>query len=204
MDPEATAADTPPGDASPGDATSATSSRRARGCAIAVAALVVLVLMGAAAVAEFEKNLTADGRKEQTGRSGSADHPHGAGATARYEDGLRVTVSRPRPHGDGTYSLTVTFENGTGDEVRLGADTFPAPLVVRAGRSGDDDDSGYDMSWPHKDQSTAALVPPLAVGDEREVPIRVTSSRHGIPVTVEITPPGAAYRETAHFQLTLG
>ncbi|GGV53946.1 hypothetical protein GCM10010293_67510 [Streptomyces griseoflavus] len=30
----------------------------------------------------------------------------------RYEDGLKVTVGPPRREADGTYGLTVTYENG--------------------------------------------------------------------------------------------
>ncbi|MFJ9890798.1 hypothetical protein ACIQRW_33790 [Streptomyces sp. NPDC091287] len=201
MDTEATAADTSATDSSPAD-----SSRWFNGCAIAVVAFIVLILLGAAAVTEFEKSLDGDGQMEQPGLSGSVSQPLGPGTTTRYEDGLWVTISRPEPHGDGTYSLTMTFKNGTDEELRLNGDgdAFPPPLVVRAGESGDDDASLYSVTWLNSRKSAAALVPPLPEGEERTVPIHLKPAREGTPVTVEVTPPDAGYRETSHFQVTLG
>ncbi len=199
MDTEATAADTSATDTPPAD-----SSRWFYGCAIAVIAFFVLIMLGAAAVTEFEKNLDGDGQMEQPGLSGSSSQPLGPGATARYEDGLWVTVSRPEPHGNGTYSLTVTFKNGTDEELRLNGDAFPPPLVIRAGESGDDDAGVYSVTRLNSEESAAALVPPLSEGEERTVPVRLKPARKGTPVTVEVTPPDAGYRETAHFQVTLG
>ncbi|WP_097865646.1 hypothetical protein [Streptomyces sp. rh34] len=199
MDTEATAAATSATDPTPAD-----SSRWFYGCAIAVIVFFVLIMLGAAAVTEFEKSLDGDGQMEQPGLSGSVSQPLGPGATARYEDGLWVTVSRPQPHDDGTYSLTVTFKNGTDEELRLNGDSYPPPLAVRAGESGDDYAGGYSVSWLNSEKSRAALVPPLAEGKERGVTVRMKPTRKGVPVTVEVSPPDAGYRETAHFQLTLG
>ncbi|MFJ9108766.1 hypothetical protein [Streptomyces sp. NPDC102283] len=199
MDTEATAADTSATDSSP-----AGSSRGSYGCSIAVIAFFVLIILGAAAVTEFEKSLDGDGQMEQPGLSGSVSQPLGPGMTARYEDGLWVTISRPEPHGDGTYSLTVTFKNGTDEELRLNGDSFPPPLVVRAGESGDDDASLYSLTWLNSEKSAAALVPPLPESQERTVPVRLKPARKGTPVTVEVTPPDAGYRETSHFQVALG
>ncbi|MFI1932425.1 hypothetical protein [Streptomyces sp. NPDC020330] len=204
MDTEATAVDTSATDTSAADPSPADSSRWFYGCAIAAIVFFVLILLGAAAVTEFEKSLDGDGQMEQPGLSGSVSQPLGPGMTARYEDGLSVTVSRPQLHDDGTYSLTVTFKNGTDEQLRLDGDSFPPALVVRAGESGDDYASGYSVSWLNSEKSRAALVPPLAEGKERGVAVRMKPTRSGVPVTVEVTPPDAGYRETAHFQLTLG
>ncbi|MFJ1566089.1 hypothetical protein ACIOG8_18000 [Streptomyces erythrochromogenes] len=56
------------------------------------------------------------------------------------------------------------------------------------------------MNWR---EAGAALVPPLGTDRKRTVPVRVRPSTKGIPVTVEVDPPTAGNRETAHFQLTL-
>ncbi|MFD9380010.1 hypothetical protein ACFWBH_31610 [Streptomyces sp. NPDC059999] len=181
------------------------------GCAIAVAVLTCLVAWGAWALAEFEKGLDGYGQLEQSGPSGYVADPLGPGATARYEDGLKVTVSRPRPEPDGTYSLTVTYKNDTDEELLPGGESpeagvseyGPAPLVVRAGTSLDDYASGYSVSWSNRRESAATLMPTLGTDKKRSVPIRVKPSRKGIPVTVEVDPPSAGFRETAYFQLTL-
>ncbi|MFE7460485.1 hypothetical protein [Streptomyces sp. NPDC057554] len=190
-----TAAKTPP---------AADGSRWFYGCSIAVVALFALFALAAHAVTEFEKSLDGDGQMEQPGRSGSAYEPLGPGATARYEDGLRVTVSRPEAHDDGTYSLAVTYENGTDEELALDGDPYSTPLAVRAGEAHDEYATGYTVRQLDGDKAAAALAPPLAEDDERTVPILLKPSRKGIPVTVEVTPPDTGYRETAHFQLTLG
>ncbi|MFE1366054.1 hypothetical protein ACFW84_17705 [Streptomyces anulatus] len=201
MDTEATAADTSPVGTSPAPADG---SRWFYGCSIAVIAFFALIALGAAALTEFEKGLDGDGQMEQPGLSGSAYEPLGPGMTARYEDGLWITVSHPRPHDDGVYSLTVTFENGTDEELRLGEDAYPSPLDVRAGESRDAYATGYSVTRLDSEKSAAALVPPLAEGKERVVTVRVKPTRKGVPITVEVTPPDAGYRETAHFQVTLG
>ncbi|MFD9412320.1 hypothetical protein ACFWBN_35680 [Streptomyces sp. NPDC059989] len=195
----------------PAETPAADTPRWFKGCAIAGAVLTVLVVLGAWALAEFEKGLDGYGQLEQSGPSGSVADPLGPGATARYEDGLRVTVSRPRPESDGSYSLTVTYQNDTDEVLRPGGDSLDAavsglgsaPLVVRAGRSLDDYASGYSLHWQNRGESAAALMPPLGVEKKRTVPLRVKPSMKGVPVTVEVRPPAAGYRETAHFQLTL-
>ncbi|MFE9468592.1 hypothetical protein ACFYNW_34075 [Streptomyces virginiae] len=183
------------------------------GCAIAGAVLTVLVILGAWGLAEFEKGLDGLGQLEQSGPSGSVADPLGPGATARYEDGLEVTVSRPRPESDGTYSLTVTYENDTDEAICPGGESSdesvseygPAPLVVRAGRSLDDRTSGYSLNWLNSRESAAALMPPLGTDKKRTVPVRIRPSTNtkGISVTVEVDPPAAGFRETAYFQLSL-
>ncbi|MFI7239876.1 hypothetical protein [Streptomyces cyaneofuscatus] len=192
-----TAAETPPADG----------SRRFSGCSIAVIALFALFALfalGAHAVTEFEKSLDGDGQMERPGLSGSAYEPLGPGATVRYEDGLRVTVSRPQAHDDGTYSLTVTYGNGTDEELTLDGDSYSASLVVRAGEARDDYATAYTVQHLEDAKSAAALTTPLAEGDERVVPVRLKPSRKGIPVTVEVSTPTPGSRDTAHFQLTLG
>ncbi|MFB7462767.1 hypothetical protein ACFCZ1_04560 [Streptomyces sp. NPDC056224] len=195
----------------PTDTPTAANSRWFNGCAIAFLVVSALVALGAWALAEFEKGLDGYGQLEQSGPSGSVADPLPPGATARYEDGLKVTVSRPRAEPDGTYSLTVTYENDTDEELRPGGDSFEAsvsangsaPLVVRAGKSLDDYASGYSLSWLNRRESAAALMPPLGTEKKRTVPLRIKPSAKGIPVTVEVDPPDAGFRETAHFQLTL-
>ncbi|WP_411102997.1 hypothetical protein [Streptomyces sp. cmx-4-9] len=195
----------------PTDAPTADLPRWFSGCAIAAAALIALTVLGAWALDEFEKGLDGYGQLEQSGPSGSVADPLGPGATARYEDDLRVTVSRPRPESDGTYSLTVTYENGTDGELHPGGESSdagvseygPAPLVVRAGRSLDDYASGYSLTWLNQQESAAALMPPLGPDKKRTVTVRIKPSGKGIPITVEVDPPTAGFRETAHFQLTL-
>lgn len=187
------------------DTPTADGSRWFHGCWIAAIALLALFALAAHAVTEFEKSLDGDGQMEQPGLSGGAYEPLGPGATARYEDGLRVTVSIPEAHDDGTYSLTVTYENGTDEDLALDRSSYSTPLTVRAGEASDEDHyAGYDVEWLNYDRATAALAPPLGEDDERTVPIRLKPSRKGIPVTVEVTPSNANSRETAHFQLTLG
>lgn len=195
MDTEATttAADTP----------SAGGSRWFYGCSIAVIALFALFALGAHTVTEFEKSLDGDGQMEQPGRSGSAYEPLGPGATARYEDGLLVTVSRPQAHDDGTYSLTVTYKNGTDEQLRLDPASYPSPLVIRAGEADDETALGHDVDWLNRAASEAALTPPLGKGDGRVVPVRLKPPWKGTRITVEVTAPNGDYREAAHFQLTL-
>ncbi|MGW6982234.1 hypothetical protein ACWGE1_22820 [Streptomyces sp. NPDC054932] len=200
-------------DPAPTDTPTADKPRRFNGCAVAAAVLVVLAVLGAWALAEFEKGLDGYGQLEQSGPAGHVADPLGPGATARYEDGLKVTVSRPRPEADGTYSLTVTYENDTDEELRPGGESSvdsvsehgPAPLVVRAGRSLDDHTSGFSLNWLNSRESAAALMPPLGTDKKRTVPVRIRPSTDakGIPVTVEVDPPEAGYRETAYFELTL-
>ncbi|MFJ6610235.1 hypothetical protein ACIQPT_08130 [Streptomyces sp. NPDC091289] len=182
----------------------AASSRGFYGCVIALIAFFTLIALGAHALTEFEKGLDGDGQLEQPGLSGSSYQPLGPGMTARYEDGLWVTVSIPERHDDGTYSLTVTFKNGTDEELLLGEEAYSATLDVESGESGKDYAPGHYVDWLNRDGARHALVLPLPEGDERTVPVRLKPERKGDPVTLEITPPNSNYRETAHFQLTLG
>lgn len=199
MDTEATAADTSATDSSP-----AGGSRWFYGCSIAVIALLTLVVLGAAALTEFEKGLDGDGQLEQAGPSGSVSRPLAPGMTARYEDGLRITVSLPQKDDHGVYSLTVTFENDTDEELLLGEEAFPDTLDMEPGESGQDYVPGYDVNWLNRDESASVLAPPLPEGEERTVPVRLKPARTGAPVTLELTPPHAGYRETTHFQVLLG
>ncbi|MFI7327603.1 hypothetical protein ACIBQ3_23565 [Streptomyces rubiginosohelvolus] len=182
----------------------AASPRGFYGCVIALIVLFTLIALGAHAVTEFEKGLDGDGQLEQPGLSGSMSQPLGPGTTARYEDGLWVTVSRPERHGDGTYGVTVTFKNGTDDELGLGDEEFSGTLDVEPGEAGEDYAPGDDVSWLNWDEAASALAPPLPEGEERTVPVRLKPERKGAPVTLEVTPPHPGYRETAYFQLTLG
>jgi hypothetical protein len=202
MDMEPTSTDTP----------AAINSRWFSGCAIAGIVLAALMAFAAWSLTRLEKGLDGYGQLEQAGASGSAAEPLGPGATARYEDGLEITVSPPRAEADGTYAFSVIYENGTGKELRPGGESFddsvselgPAPLVVRPGRSLDDYVTDYDLTWLDQEKSASVLMPPLAGGEKRTVPVRIKPTRAGIPVTVEVDPPDAGYREAANFQLTVG
>jgi len=182
------------------------------GCTIAVLVLTVLAGLGAWALAELEKGLDGYGQLEQGGASGSVADPLGPGMTARYEDGLEITVGAPLREPDGTYRFTVTYDNGTDEDLHLGDETpqagvstyGPAPLVVRPGKSLDDYVTGYDLTWLNEEASARALMSPLAADDKRTVPVHISATRPGIPVTVEVAVPDAGYRETAYFQLTAG
>ncbi|AWI31238.1 hypothetical protein [Streptomyces tirandamycinicus] len=182
-----------------------------KGCAIAVLVLLGLTGLGAWGLAEFEKGLDGYGQLDQSGPAGSVADPLGPGATARYEDGLKVTVSRPRPEPDGTYGLTVTYDNGTdetihpiGESPDAGVSAYSsAPLVVRAGWALDDYSSETTLNWLNSREAAAGLVSPLSPDRKRTVPVRIRPNGEGITVTVEVTPPTASFRETAYFQLTL-
>ncbi|CAM5231312.1 hypothetical protein SCALM49S_04995 [Streptomyces californicus] len=197
MDTEATTS-------APADTDPAPSSRGFYGCAIAMVVAVVLIALAAAGLSDFEKGLDGDGQMEQPGPEGSSSQPLGAGMTARYEDGLWVTVSAARPEGDGVYRLTVTYENDTDGELHLGRTSLDRPLAVRGGAADEDDTSDYSTSWVNSEQSEDALAPVLPEGESRVVPALVEPSRKGAPVTVEVTPPHSGYRETAYFELSVG
>ncbi len=186
------------------DTSPVASARGFYGCVIALIAFFTLIALGTHAVTEFEKGLDGDGQLEQPGLSGSVSQPLGPGTTARYEDGLWVTVSRPERHDDGTYGVTVTFKNGTDETLRLDEETFSGTLDVVPGASGQDYAPGRHVSWLNRDESASALAPPLPEGEERTVPVTLEPARAGSPVTLEVTPPHPGYRETAYFQLTLG
>ncbi|MFF6995746.1 hypothetical protein ACFY93_12395 [Streptomyces sp. NPDC008313] len=180
------------------------------GCAIGMLVLTVLVALGAWQLGELEKGLDGYGQLEQSGASGSVADPLGPGATARYEDGLKVTVSPPRRGADGSYNWTVTYDNGTDEELLPGGDSADdsvselgsAPLTVRAGESLDDY-SEYDLTWVNRQESARLLMEPLGEGETRSIPVAVTPIERGIPVTIEVAPPGAGDHETAYFQVTL-
>ncbi|CAM5278488.1 hypothetical protein GCM10010253_45510 [Streptomyces badius] len=186
------------------DTSPVASSRGFYGCVIGLIAFFALIALGAHALAEFEKGLDGDGQLEQPGLSGSVSQPLGPGTTARYEDGLWVTVSRPERHDDGTYGVNVTFKNGTDDQLRLGDEESSGTLDVRPGESGQDYAPGGDVRWLNWKEVASALAPPIPEGEERTVPVRLKPDRKGAPVTLEVTPPHSGYRETAHFQLSPG
>ncbi|WP_412074874.1 hypothetical protein ACLF6K_01775 [Streptomyces xanthophaeus] len=192
--------------------TAATGSPRwFKGCAIALLVLTVLVLLGAAALAEVEKGLNGYGHLDNGGTSGSVANPLSPGTTARYDDDLEVTVSRPRREADGSYRFTITYDNGTDEVLHPGGPSLKtsvstiadAPVVVRPGRSLDDYASGYDLTWLNEDEAASVLMPPLGKDKKRTVLVRVMPGKPGTPVTVEVVPPPAGYRETAYWQLDL-
>ncbi|MFD0265103.1 hypothetical protein ACFVGY_00695 [Streptomyces sp. NPDC127106] len=182
-----------------------------KGCGITLLVLAGLAGLGLWALDEVAKGLDGYGQLEQTGGAdGSVADPLGPGATARYEDGLKVTVGRPRPEADGTYRFTVTYRNGTDEEQHPAGESAasaaseygPAPVVVRAGRTLEDY-APDSVRWLNLDESAAALMPPLAEDGARTVPVRVKPSRKGMTVTVQVCPPDKGYRETAYWQFTL-
>ncbi|MFF5161072.1 hypothetical protein ACFY3N_33495 [Streptomyces sp. NPDC000348] len=193
-------------DSVPAGAPAAKGSGRAVGCAIALLVLVVLTGLGAWALDEFEKGLDGYGQLEQAGASGSVADPLGPGMTARYEDGLRITVGSPHREPDGTYRLTVTYDNGTGEEVPLGGESIGGAspsLEIREGESLDDYSAGYSLTWLNRQECASALAPPLGADETRGVPLHVRPSEEGIPVTVEVEPADDGSREKAYFQLVL-
>ncbi|WP_146075677.1 hypothetical protein [Streptomyces sp. Ru62] len=121
-------------------------------------------------------------------------------------------MSPPVAKGDGTHTFSVTYENGTDAEVLPGGPSLedsvseigPAALVVRPGRSFDDYVTDYDLDWLNDQAAASDLVPPLAEGEKRAVPVHVKPTRAGVPVTVEVAVPDTGYRATAYFQLTVG
>ncbi|MEW2076935.1 hypothetical protein AB0941_25385 [Streptomyces sp. NPDC013433] len=171
------------------------------GCAIALLLFLVLLAWGAWALDEFEKGLDGSGQLEQAGASGDKWDPLGPGATARYEDGLKVTVSPPRREPDGTYGLTVTYENDTDEEVSFGGTC--ETLEVREGEPVDDL-VGHDLTWLNRRECDSAHARPLGVDETRGVPVRVEPSRRGVPVTVEVGWPYGTSRDAAYFRLDLG
>ncbi|MEV4194338.1 hypothetical protein [Streptomyces toxytricini] len=201
----------PADDPRPGSPAAA-APRRFTGCGAALAVLAVLACLGLVALHELERGIDGYGQLEETsGADGGVADPLAAGRTARYEDGLKVTVSAPRRAADGTHHLTVTYRNDTDGEQRIGGDSAEsavseygqAPLVVRAGRPLDAPTSG-GLRWANRDESAAALLPPLAEDGKRTVPVRLRADRTGVTVTVEVRPPDDGYREAAYWEFTLG
>ncbi|MFD7062821.1 hypothetical protein [Streptomyces sp. NPDC059906] len=180
------------------------------GCTLVLLFLTLLVAAGAWALDELDKSLDGDGQLEQTGASGSVADPLSAGVVARYEDGLNVTVDPPQRESDGTYSFTVTYDNGTDEKILPGGESVedsiselgPAHLTVRAGESLDDY-SEYTLTWLNQQESAFLLILPLDAGETRSIPVTVQPSERGIPVTVEVAPPDDGYRSTAYFHLVL-
>ncbi|MFF2545733.1 hypothetical protein ACFVUY_24585 [Kitasatospora sp. NPDC058063] len=197
--------------------------RWATGCGIAVALLTALVVVGAMVLAEFEDSLTQHGYVKGPG---TVVEPLGAGGTARYDDGLRITVSPPHREPDNSYSFTITYDNGTGRELRpggtspdtgLGTTGASAPVVVRPGKALDSGvpsptaapGAGHapvpapGMTFLDGAASVTALTPPLGTEQKRTVPVRVKPDREGGPVTVEVAPKSPGYRDTAYWQFDL-
>ncbi len=178
------------------------------GCSVALVAAFVLVILGAWGLREFEKGLDGDGQLDMPREhAGSVVEPLPGGVTARYEDGLRVTVGPPRPEGDGrTYRITITYENGSDETLEPGTGGYGDALDVRAGRPGDSSWTAADgtSDWLDFREAERLLGRPLAEDGKRDVPVRVTASRKGLPLTVEVRPPHRSYREAAYWQLTLG
>ncbi|QTE02944.1 hypothetical protein [Streptomyces cyanogenus] len=197
-------------DSTPAAPTTPSGPRWITGCTFAAIAVVALLAYGAMALDNLQKGMDGYGQMEQDGPSGNEFEPLGPGETARYEDGLDVTVSTPHPEAGGVYTFSVTYENGTDDELLPGGDSAedsvleygPAPLVVRPGKPRDDYVSDYDLTVLDREKTASLLLPPLAEGEKRTVPVRIKPTRAGIPVTVEVAVPDAGYRETAYFQLT--
>ncbi|MEU8924379.1 hypothetical protein AB0D10_26135 [Kitasatospora sp. NPDC048545] len=185
------------------------SPRWAGGCGIAVAVLTALVVLGSVALGEFEKGLTGYGHLE--GTSGSDAEPLRPGATARYDDGLTITVSAPHREPDNTYGFTVTYDNGTDEELRPGG-TPPdtgvgvsgfAPIVVRGGKPRSPDIPGWGVTVLDRAGTESALTPPLGKDRKRTVPVRIKPDKEGGFVTVKVTPQSAGYRDAAYWQFTL-
>ncbi|MET8544489.1 hypothetical protein ABZW03_28180 [Kitasatospora sp. NPDC004799] len=201
------------------------SPRWATGCGIGLAVLTALVVLGAVALAKFEDSLTQHGYVKGPG---TVVEPLHAGGTARYDDGLRITVSPPRREPDNSFSFTITYDNGTGEELRpggtspdtgLGTTGGSAPVVVRSGKALD---SGTPSPTPASSAgpgpapvpapgvtfldravSVTALTPPLGTEQKRTVPVRVKPDRAGGPVTVEVAPKSPGFRDTAYWQFDL-
>jgi hypothetical protein len=118
-----------------------TSPKWLNGCAIALLVLTILVGIGLWALSETFKGLDGYGQLEKPGASGSVADPLGPGATARFEDGLKVTVSPARREPDATYAFAITYQNGTDELLQPRGDSTdssvsecgPAPVVIRAG-----------------------------------------------------------------------
>ncbi|MFE7589535.1 hypothetical protein ACFU6K_09045 [Kitasatospora sp. NPDC057512] len=205
-------------------------SRWATVLGVVLAVLTALVVLGAMALAKFEDSLTQHGYVKGPG---TVVEPLRAGGTARYDDGLRITVGPPHREPDGSYSFTITYDNGTGEELRPGG-TSPdtgvgttggaAPVVVRAGKALD---SGLPstpsafgagpgsapvptpvpapgMTVLDLAATVTALTPPLGTEQKRTVPVRVKPDRAGGPVTVEVAPKSPGFRDTAYWQFDLG
>ncbi|MFF4948406.1 hypothetical protein [Streptomyces chattanoogensis] len=197
-------AETKEGVASSGDGAAGTGSS---GCAIAGIVLTGVVLLGILALAWVVESVK-DPRRLET------DSPLGPGGTAEYADGLRVTVSTPSRQPDGSYRFTITYDNDTDEPIRPIGDSEDGgvsqyeishdPLIVRAGKVyGTDAAAPGDINWANDEQVARKLLPPLEEGESVTVPIHITDAKRGTPVTVEVEPPSAGYREGANWEFTL-
>ncbi|MER7844157.1 hypothetical protein ABTZ03_09430 [Kitasatospora sp. NPDC096077] len=194
---------------------------------IVVTLLTATVVVVGMVLARFADGLTQHGNLKD--HSGSAVEPLRPGATAHYDDGLTITVSRPQRQPDGSYRLTVTYDNGTGKELRpggaspdtgVGSSGGSAPLVVRAGKAFD---SGLpspsssssasssvgagplpDVTVLDRTELVTAPMPPLGGDQKRTVPVHFKPGTGMGPVTVEVAPSSPGYREHAYWQFDLG
>ncbi|MET8630180.1 hypothetical protein ABZW30_41810 [Kitasatospora sp. NPDC004669] len=166
-------------DSTPKNPPASGNPRWATGCGIVMTVLTALVVLGGVALAKFENSLTEHGHLEDL--SGSVAEPLRPGTTAHYDDGLTITVSPPHREPDNSYSLTVTYDNGTDKELRPGG-TSPdtsfgmsgsAPIVVRGGKPLDPDIPGYGVTVLDRAGSASVLMPPLGSDRKRTVPVRV-------------------------------
>ncbi|GAA2470086.1 hypothetical protein GCM10010406_02010 [Streptomyces thermolineatus] len=187
------------------------------GCSAVLVVLAVVVALVARGIAELEKGLDGYGQLEKADEPyGSVYDPLGPGGTARYEDGLEVTVGEPRREPDGAaYRFTVTYRNGADEPLNMGGDSVwdsvseygSAPLVVRAGKPGDDDerpDPEGTGRWLNQEEAGTRLLRPLGRGDRLTVVVRVAGGTKGMPVAVEVEPSSDPYyRDTAHWELRL-
>ncbi|MGP3973156.1 hypothetical protein ACTWQF_03795 [Streptomyces sp. 8N114] len=194
------------------------------GCLVLLGVGTLLLVVGMLLLAELEKGLDGYGQLEEgaDGTSGSVADPLAPGATAEYEDGLRVTVGeveRVAGAAAGTYRFTVTYENDSDGELRIGergaetnaSEYDDAPLVVRAGESLDDTgaEDGSTSDWHNREAAGRTLTKPLGEDESVTVPVRVTVSPGNgdkTSLTVSVLPEGqdaGMYRDTAYWQMTL-
>ncbi|GAA2084953.1 hypothetical protein GCM10009801_46410 [Streptomyces albiaxialis] len=181
------------------------------GCAVALTILTVLAGLGAVALREFEQGLDGTGQIETSdGPDGSVTEPFTSGATARYEDGLKVTVGDAEKGRGGVHTFAVTFENGTDEPLPLddtGSYAADGLLDVCEGDPRDDCAPGdaRDVTWLNAESVTARLTGTLDPGESRTVPLRIEGDGEGAqPVTVETTPYSASHRDTVYWRLDIG
>ncbi|KPC60551.1 hypothetical protein ADL29_29005 [Streptomyces chattanoogensis] len=168
--------------------------------------LTSLVLLGIAALAWVVESVK-DPRRLENGSS------LGPGGTAEYADGLSVTVSAPSREPDGSYRFTITYDNDADEPISPiggsedGVSQYEIshdPLIVRAGkRYGADAAAPGDLNWANDEQVARKLLPSLEEGESVTVPIHITDAKRGTPVTVEVEPQSAGYREGANWEFTL-
>ena len=182
------------------------------GCVVALTILTVLAGLGAVVLQEFEEGLDGTGQIESADGApdGSVADPFSAGDTARYEDGLQVTVGDVARMRGGARHVTVTFENGTDEPLPLESGQgmqHDRLLDVCAGEPLDDcaPDDARDVTWVNADAATAELHGRLAPGDSLTVPVQVQGDGHGTqPVTLASTPYSASDRDTVYWRFDIG